>query len=88
MEIVEVTPAAVALQQAYVTAGIVSAKWATDALHVALATASRCDAIVSWNFRHIVHLNKIALYNQVNAARGHSPIAIVSPPEVIAYDEP
>ncbi len=65
----EVTEAASRLQQAYLAAGIVGAKWETDALHVALATESQCVLIVSWNFRHIVNVQKIPLYNGVNLAR-------------------
>jgi hypothetical protein len=50
---------------------------------VALATASGCSLIVSWNFRHLVHYQKIPLYNAVNEAQGFPPIAIHSPPEVL-----
>ena len=86
-EVVEVTEQAHRLQEAYVTAGIVSPKAWTDALHVALATVARCPVIVSWNFRHIVHYDKIALYNQVNDSNGYARLAICSPHEVIDYDD-
>jgi hypothetical protein len=54
----------------------------TTPTHVALATAAHADAIVSWNFRHIVHLDKMRLYNQVNLMSGYAPLSIVSPAEV------
>ncbi len=54
---------AIALQEAYLQAAIVTERWATDALHVALASVHRCKIIVSWNFRPIVHFDKIPLYN-------------------------
>jgi hypothetical protein len=57
-----------------------------DALHVAVATASDCSLIVSWNFKHIVHFEKIPLYNAVNTLRGHAHIGIFSPLEVIQYE--
>ena len=85
-ELVIVNPEAIDLQQAYLQAKIVSASYTTDALHVALATVSHCSAIVSWNFKHIVHFQKVPLYNAVNQARGYHPIAINSPQEVIIYD--
>ena len=42
---------------------------------------------MSWNFRHIVHMEKIPLYNAVNMARGYPTIGIYSPQEVIRYAE-
>jgi predicted nucleic acid-binding protein len=75
------------LRRAYLDAHVVSAKWAADALHVAIATVSGCRAIVSWNFNHIVNFRRIPLYNGVNQMQGYGPIAIHSPQEVIFDDE-
>jgi hypothetical protein len=83
---VEIGEGADALQQAYMRAQIVSPKWETDAMHVAVATVSGCRAIVSWNFKHIVNFRRIPLYNEVNRTEGYGPIAIHTPPEVI-FDE-
>jgi hypothetical protein len=82
-----VTPEASLLQQAYLEAGIVGEACEVDALHVALATVAQCDVIVSWNFRHIVHFEKIPKYNAVNALNGFGRIAICSPSEVLEYEE-
>ena len=87
MEIVEVSQEALDLQHAYLDAGILAPKWATDALHVALATVARCTLIVSWNFSHIVHFGRIPLYNAVNLINGHPAIGIHSPLEVIEYED-
>jgi len=86
-EFLEISEAALELQHAYLSAGILSAKWASDALHVALASVARSEAVVSWNFKHIVHHDKIARYNAVNASRGYGEIGIYSPSQVIAYEE-
>jgi predicted nucleic acid-binding protein len=48
----------VALQEAYLAAGVVGEKWRDDALHVAAATVARAEVLVSWNFRHLVNLHK------------------------------
>jgi hypothetical protein len=56
-----------------------------DALHVAISTISGCDLIVSWNFKHIVHFDKIPKYNAVNVLNGYGRIGIYSPLEVIKY---
>jgi hypothetical protein len=52
-------------------------------MHVALATVSNSDLIVSWNFKHIVNFQKIPLYNAVNTLNSFGKIAIYSPLEVI-----
>ena len=64
-----------------------SERFATDALHVALATASGVFMIVSWNFRHIVNFQKIPKYNAVNKLHGYNDIAIYSPLEVIEHED-
>ncbi len=85
-EIAQVTQEALLLQQAYINFGVVTPKSAEDAWHVALATVSQCALIVSWNFKHIVHFDKIPKYNAVNTLNGYGQIGIYSPLEVINYD--
>lgn len=82
-EIAEVVRQALELQAAYLKEEILSDKYATDALHVALATVANAKMIISWNFKHIVNFKKIPLYNAVNKLKGYEPIEIYSPPEVI-----
>lgn len=86
-ESLDVTEEAVRLQEAYLRAGVLTGRRETDALHVALATVGRCDCIVSWNFRHIVHRDRVSGYNRVSAALGYEPVDILSPPQVIGYDK-
>lgn len=84
---VDIDAEAYDLQQAYLRAHVVEAKWEADALHVAVATVAGCRAIVSWNFRHIVNFRRIPLYNAVNQAEGYGPLAIHTPPEVLIDDD-
>lgn len=86
-EVAEISEDALQLRSAYLNAGIVSPKWSEDALHVAVATVSGCPLIVSWNFKHIVHFEKIPLYNAVNTLSGYAHIGIFSPLEVIQYED-
>lgn len=58
------------LRDAYLAAGAVSERWVEDATHVAAATVGNADAIVSWNFRHIVNLRRILAFNGVNVSQG------------------
>jgi len=56
-------------------------------LHVAMATVAKVDVLLSWNFKHIVRLEKIRLYNAVNLELGYAPLQIYSPREVASYAE-
>lgn len=71
------------LRDAYLEAEVLGLDHANDAHHVALATVARADLIVSWNFKHIVHLEKIRGFNAVNLREGFVPIEIRSPKEVV-----
>jgi predicted nucleic acid-binding protein len=86
-EVVAVTPEALALVAGYQQRGVLSPRYWNDMLHIALATLARVDVLVSWNFRHIVRLDKIRAFNEVNAERGLSPLSIYSPREVTFYGE-
>jgi predicted nucleic acid-binding protein len=83
IEILKITPLVIELRNAYITAGVLGPKSVNDATHVALATIARADAIVSWNFKHIVNLDKIRKFNHINFANNYGLINIVSPLEVI-----
>lgn len=86
-EVMEISQAVLDLRNAYLGAGIVTPKSTDDATHVALATLAECEIIVSWNFKHIVHFQKIPKYNAINLLHGHHSIQIYSPSEVLSYDE-
>jgi hypothetical protein len=72
------------LAEAYVSAGVLTAKMRADAQHIAIATVARVDVLVSWNFKHIVNLERIHGYNSVNLRRGYPMIEIRTPREVMS----
>ena len=43
--------------------------------------------VVSWNFKHIVRLDKMKAYNQVNLLNGYGILTIISPLEVMTDEE-
>jgi len=86
IEEVALTAEIVDLAEAYLAAGILTEKSLNDATHVAAATIARADAIVSWNFKHIVRLDKMKEYNQINLLNGYGILTIVSPREVTFDD--
>jgi len=87
MEALETTAEAAALAEAYLTAKVVPAASRVDALHVALASIAGADAVVSWNFKHLVQLRRIRGFHAVNVLRGYPLIEIRSPLEVIDDEE-
>jgi len=83
----ETTAEATALAAAYLAAGVVPAASRVDALHVALASVAGADAVVSWNFKHLVQLRRIRGFHAVNVLRGYPLIEIRSPLEVTLGEE-
>jgi len=71
------------LTQKYMDEKIVSESYRSDALHIAIATVTGVDVLVSWNFKHIVNLNRIKLFNSVNLKEGYNLLEIRTPLEVI-----
>ncbi len=63
-------------------------KYEADMRHIALATLARVDALVSWNFKHIVRLEKIRQFNEVNVQLGYQALSILSPRGVTTYEGP
>ena len=67
----------------YLERKILGPKFQNDMLHIALGTIANVDVLVSWNFRHIVRLDRIRLFNSVNIEFGYKPLTIYSPREVV-----
>jgi predicted nucleic acid-binding protein len=86
VEIVRLTPEAGELARRYLAEGILPANMLADAQHIAMATIAYVDALVSWNFRHMVNLPRIQKYHGVNAKLGYPTIEIRSPREVLANE--
>ena len=86
VEEVAIDTEAAELASEYIRAGVLGPASEADALHVAAATVSGADLILSWNFRHIVNYNRIRGFNSVNVAQGYRSMTILSPLEV-GYDE-
>jgi len=86
-EILEINDDALNLAEIYLDRKILTPKYRDDARHIALASVANVDVLVSWNFKHIVHYDKIRLFNAVNIEQGLKTIDIYSPREVTNYEE-
>lgn len=73
----------VSLAKEYVNTGAVSQNSTNDASHIAIATVSRVDMVVSWNFKDMVNWRKIRSFNSVNLRLGYPTIDIRSPKEIV-----
>ncbi len=85
MEQVRLTDAAIELAEKYSAAGATGAAHRIDAQHIAVATVSHVDALVSWDFRHSVNERRIRTYNAVNLRCGYGAIEIQARSEVIIH---
>ena len=85
-EIININEEILNLMDKYKSKHILNNKYMNDLIHIAAATCSNADVLVSWNFKHIVRFDKIQLFNSVNIEFGYKTIHIYSPREV-AIDE-
>ena len=86
-ERVELTEEAVQLADTYILEKVVGKTSLEDCRHIALATINKVDVLASWNFKHIVNLDRIKGYNSVNLRLGYSIIEIRSPKDLVKYGD-
>jgi len=85
IERVKLTPEASELADKYIEAKVVGKTSRGDCQHIAIATINKADILVSWNFKHIVNLDRIRGYNGINYQNGYNMIEIRTPKEIIKY---
>ena len=78
-----ITDEAIHLAETYIVEGALTNKSYNDALHIALATIFNADVLASWNFKHIVNLERIRLYNSINLRLGYKILEIRTPREIL-----
>ena len=70
----------------YIGEKVVGETSLADCFHIAIATISKADLLVSWNFKHIVNIHRIRGYNGVNLICGYPTIEIRNPREAFDYE--
>ena len=58
-EFLEITEESIDLANEYIAEKVVGQTSLADCLHIALATINLADFLVSWNFKHIVNIQRI-----------------------------
>ena len=86
-ERVELTDETIQLADTYIEEKVVGKTSIEDCRHIALATIYKVDVLASWNFKHIVNLDKIKGYNSINLRLGYTMIEIRSPKDLVEYGE-
>ena len=82
-QVIQLTEDAVDLSKQYMKEGKFTRRMLADTLHIAVASVNKIDILVSWNFRDIVNLNKIVIYNAVNIKFGYPLVEIRNPREIL-----
>jgi hypothetical protein len=83
----EETEESLKLAQQYIRYGVLKEKNRDDCRHIALATITEVDYIVSWNFKHFVNVNIIDRVQAVNKLNGYREIKIISPQMLGGVDD-
>jgi predicted nucleic acid-binding protein len=83
---VELTDEARELSEKYISEKVVGKTSHADCQHIALATINKADVLASWNFKHIVNLERIRGYNSINFREGYQMTEIRTPKEIFDYE--
>ncbi len=86
-EYIDLSEDAIDLANEYISEKVVRLTSYVDCLHIALATINRADYLVSWNFKHIVNIQRIIGYNAINIKNGYKQLEIRSPREFQKYED-
>jgi hypothetical protein len=74
------------LARQYLKEKVVGKTSLDDCRHIAIATISKADYLVSWNFKHIVNVFRIQGYNSVNLKNGYKQLEIRSPKDIVIHE--
>ena len=83
---VNVTEEVEQLADTYISEKVVGQTSYADCTHIALATINKADILASWNFKHIVNIDRIRGYNSVNLKLGYPMLEIRTPKEIFKYE--
>lgn len=84
---IELTEEAILLGEQYIKEAVVGKASKADCYHIAIATIQKADLLVSWNFKHIVNIERINGYNAVNLKNGFQSLEIRNPREAFDYED-
>ncbi|KKN44893.1 hypothetical protein LCGC14_0688430 [marine sediment metagenome] len=83
MKALESTAEAEKLADNYITEEVIPEKYYNDALHIAIATKYKMDAIISWNLTHIVKFKTKFNVKGINERLNEKDVIICTPEEMV-----
>jgi predicted nucleic acid-binding protein len=83
LRMLEVTPDALRIAKVYVERRIMPANPFEDALHLAVASYHECDALATWNYRHLAKPNKFNQIRRLNMKLGLWIPVITTPKQLM-----
>jgi predicted nucleic acid-binding protein len=83
LSVLGITSDAVELARALIDERCMPRDAATDALHVAIATANGVEYVLTWNCRHIANAQMRSQIERVIRLRGHQPPILCTPEELL-----
>jgi len=86
-DIVAIDENTLEIAEHFVNLHILKQKSFDDCQHIAAAITSGCDAIVSWNFKHIVNHKTMLGVKSITALHGRKDVLIYAPPSLIGEDQ-
>ncbi|MDR0868154.1 MAG: PIN domain nuclease [Planctomycetota bacterium] len=86
-EFIEVGGEMVKIAEQLVDLRILKQKSFDDCRHIAAAIVANCDAICSWNFKHIVNPKTMSGVKAVTALNGCRDLLIYTPASLVKGDE-
>ncbi len=82
LSVLDESTESLSLARLYIAADAIPASYEDDARHVAVASVHGIGVLVSWNFRHMVNVERKRKINSVNLREGLSLLDLVSPWEL------
>jgi predicted nucleic acid-binding protein len=86
INVLEIDQRAIDLADIYIEMGIIPLKFRMDGVHIAMASISEADCIISLNFHHINKLKTKMATEIINRLNGYSNPYICTPMEVFDYE--
>jgi predicted nucleic acid-binding protein len=83
LTMLEVTSDANRIAKIYVERRIMPANPFEDAMHLALASYHECDALATWNYRHLANPNKFNQIRRINTELGLWIPVITTPQQLM-----
>ena len=83
LELLEITDGVTELAEVLVTSGVVPAKAATDAAHIAIAAVHSMDYLMTWNCAHIANATMAKAIRKACEDRGFQCPVICTPEELL-----